>query len=112
MSYAMDYYPIAARAQPNVRAAFIRRTYGHLAGAVLAFVALEAALLSLPGIENFVVNMTRVSWLLVLVAFMAVGWIAERLAQSEAGPGIQYLGLAIYIAAEAVIFLPLLYIAQ
>ena len=32
------------------RAAFIRRTYAHLAGAILAFVGLEAALLSIPGI--------------------------------------------------------------
>jgi FtsH-binding integral membrane protein len=56
--------------------------------------------------------MTRMSWILVLVAFMAVGWIAERLAQSDAGPGAQYFGLALYIVAEAVIFLPLLYFAQ
>jgi FtsH-binding integral membrane protein len=110
----MDYYPIAAHAQPNVRAAFIRRTYGHLAGAILAFVALETALLSLPNIKEIVdtVFMTRMSWIMILLGFMAVGWIAERLAQSDASPAVQYFGLALYICAEAVIFLPLLYIAS
>ena len=39
MSYAMD-RPIAVEASGSERAAFIRRTYGHLAGAVLALVGL------------------------------------------------------------------------
>ena len=34
MSYAME-QPIALRASESARAAFIRRTYGHLAGAIL-----------------------------------------------------------------------------
>ena len=33
-----------AEALPDVRAAFIRRTYAHLAGAVLLFIGLEIAL--------------------------------------------------------------------
>ena len=37
--------PYAASAEQEARAAFIRRTYAHLAGAVLAFVGLEALLL-------------------------------------------------------------------
>jgi hypothetical protein len=32
---------VAAQASPDVRAGFIRRTYGHLAGAILAFIAIE-----------------------------------------------------------------------
>ena len=42
---------------------------------------------------------------------MAVSWIAERWAQSGASPQLQYMGLGLYVIAEAVIFLPLLYIA-
>ena len=42
------------RAEPSARAMFIRRTYGHLAGAVLAFAALESVLLNLPGIDQLV----------------------------------------------------------
>jgi FtsH-binding integral membrane protein len=111
MSYAMD-YPIAARAQSDARATFIRRTYGHLAGAVLALVGLEVLLLNIPGIDQQVIApMLRGSWLLVMLAFMAVGWIANRWAQSDASPALQYLGLGLYVVAQAIIFLPLLYMA-
>jgi FtsH-binding integral membrane protein len=112
MSYSMG-YPIAANAQAEARAAFIRRTYGHLAGAILAFIALETVLLHIPGIENVVVGMigSRFSWLIVLGAFMLVGHLANSWAQSNTSPGMQYAGLALYVVAEAVIFLPLLYVA-
>jgi FtsH-binding integral membrane protein len=111
MSYAVD-YRVAAQAHADARAAFIRRTYAHLAGAILAFIALEALLFQIPGIkEQFIVPMLRGSWLFVMFAFMAVGWVANRWAQSDASPGLQYLGLAVYVVAEAIIFLPLLYLA-
>ncbi len=51
------------------------------------------------------------SWLIVLGAFMAVGYLADKLAQTPGSATKQYLGLGIYIVAEAVIFLPLLHIA-
>jgi FtsH-binding integral membrane protein len=109
----MDYSPIAAHASDRARAAFIRRTYGHLAGAILAFVALETVLLNLPNIKEIVIAMigSRVSWLLVLLAFMGAGWLAQSLAESDTSPAVQYFGLALYVVAEAVIFIPLLYIA-
>lgn len=114
MSYALD-YPIVEQAPANERAAFIRRTYGHLAGAILAFAALEAVLLTMPGIERVVGTMIgggRWSWLVVLGAFMLVSWVAERWAQSTTSISTQYAGLLLYIVAEAVIFLPLLWLAN
>lgn len=51
------------------------------------------------------------SWLIVLGAFMGVSWIADKWARSNASPGKQYLGLGLFIVAEAIIFLPLLFIA-
>ena len=51
-------------------------------------------------------------WLLVLGAFMVVSWLANSWAHSDTSPGLQYLGLGLYVVAEAVIFVPLLYIAQ
>ena len=114
-SHGFEYehgYPIAARAVGSERAAFIRRTYGHLAGAILAFVALETLLLHVPGIEqNLILPMLRGSWLLVLLAFMVVGWIAQTWAQSDTSRAMQYVGLSLYVVAEAVIFLPLIYLA-
>ncbi len=102
----------AVDAEASERALFIRRTYLHLAGAILAFVVLETILLNTPGIENLVYMMTGgMGWLVVLGAFMGVSWIADKWARSDASPASQYLGLGLFVVAEAVIFLPLLFIA-
>ncbi len=102
-----------AFAEPDVRAAFIRRTYAHLALAVAAFVGLEALLLNSP-LAATMLNLlsgSRYGWLLVLGAFVVTGWLARGLAASGQSPAVQYLGLAVYVVAEAVIFVPILYIA-
>ena len=74
-----------ASALPEERARFIRRTYAHLAFAVLAFLALEYVLLSLPGVERLATLMTQgFNWLLVLGLFMVVSLVADRMARSSA----------------------------
>jgi len=99
-------------AEASERAGFIRRTYAHLALAVVAFIAVEAFLLQLPIAGTIARAMTGgFSWLIVLAAFMGVSWLAERWAQSDTSPQMQYLGLGLYVVAQAIIFLPLLYIA-
>jgi FtsH-binding integral membrane protein len=110
----MDYAPIAAAAQPNVRAGFIRRTYGHLAGAILAFVALETVLLNVLNRDDVLRVMfgSRASWLVVMVAFIGAAYLARALANSNSGAMVQYLGLAIYVTIQAVIFMPLLFLAD
>lgn len=102
-----------AEAPASERVAFLRKTYLHLGGAVLAFIAVEAALLNSSLAEPLVRTMLggRMSWLLVLGAFMVVGYIADRWARSATSPGMQYLGLGLYVVAEAIIMLPLLYVA-
>jgi hypothetical protein len=113
MSYGYDYSVPASYAPATERAAFIRRTYGHLAGAILAFIGLEAILLQLPVVDRVVRDMTRGwAWLVVMVIFMASGWIARSWARSETSPAMQYLGLGLYVLTWAVVFLPLLYVAD
>jgi len=51
-------------------------------------------------------------WLLVLAAFMGVSYLANRWAMSDASNTTQYLGLAVYVIAEAVIFVPMIAIAM
>src|SRR5258708_15337073 len=74
MPYELDYGP-AAVAEPSARAAFIRRTYSHLAGAILAFIALEVGLFFVidhtVGREEILkfLLLSRLSWLVVLLAF-------------------------------------------
>jgi FtsH-binding integral membrane protein len=111
----MDYdLQPAYAAREDERAVFIRLTYGHLAGAVLAFTALECALFQ-SGLADAIVRTvfvgSNISMLLLMVAFIGVGWLAQTWARSEVSIGVQYLGLGLYIVAEAFIFLPLLYIA-
>ena len=95
------------------RAEFIRKTYGHLAGAIALFVVLEWLFLSLGlgATALRVLGASKYSWLMVLGAFMAVSWIAERWATNGSSKGTQYAGLALYTVAEAVIFLPLITLA-
>lgn len=120
MSYANNPYAspgqtFAAQAAADERADFITKTYIHLAGAIAAFVVLEAILLNLPGIEGLVQKMTtssQYSWLVVLGLFMVVSWVANSWAQSAVSPAKQYCGLGLYVVAEALIFVPLLYIAN
>ncbi len=102
-------------ASKEERAQFIKRTYMHLAGAILAFTALEAMLLgplkavTYPMIKTMLSS--RMSWIGVLLAFMAVGWVADYWARTAASRTMQYVGLGVYVFAEAIIFMPLLYIA-
>ena len=105
---------VAADAETSERASFIRQTYLHLAGAVLAFMALEYVLLNTPGVGDAVaiVMGARWGWLIVLGGFMGVSYIANAWASSATSPTMQYLGLGLYVVAEAVIFVPLLYVAQ
>lgn len=104
----------AAQATQDERAAFISKTYMHLAGAIAAFVALEAVLLSLPITEQMVGLMvgTRYGWLVVMGVFMVVSWVANSWALSAVSLQKQYMGLGLYVFAQAVITAPLLYFAK
>lgn len=105
----------AAEASVEDRAGFILRTYLHLVGAIFAFVFIEAALFATgiaQMISETVFGSGRLGWALVLGGFIAVSWIADRWARSDAGQGMQYVGLGLYVVAEAVIFMPLLYVAS
>src|SRR5437870_547430 len=108
MSYAMDYagQRMAAEAAADARAAFIRRTYAHLAGAILAFAGLETVLLNLVPQDVIAPLLgNRLSWLVIMLLFMGAAYIAQRWAMSGASPAVQYAGLGLYIVAEAIIFL-------
>ncbi len=104
----------AADAPVSERATFITRTYLHLLGAIAAFVGIEAWLIQSSVAEPLIGMMmgSRYSWLIVLGLFVGVSWIADMWAQSATSKAMQYMGLALYVVAEAVVFLPLLYIAS
>lgn len=103
-----------AEAAPADRAAFIRRTYTLLAVAILAFIAVEGILFASGAatvIASVIFKGGMLGWLLVLGLFMGVSFLANRWATSETSVTTQYLGLGIFIIAEAIIFVPLIMVA-
>ena len=97
---------------PNERSLFLTRTYGHLFGALVAFVALEAWLFESGAMERIAEAFSGVSWLLVLGAFILIAWGAAHLAHSLESKATQYAGLGLYIVAEGLIFCPLIWHAE
>ena len=98
----------AANALPEERARFIRKTYLHLAAAILAFIGLETYLFMSGMAEMIAGTMLNVSWFIVLALFMGVSFLANWWASSSTSKPLQYMGLALYVVAQAVIFVPLL----
>ena len=78
-NYTSTFGNTAADALPAERAAFIRKTYLHLAGAILAFIGIEAFLMTSGLAQQIAVTMLggRWSWFLVLLAFMGVSMLAN-----------------------------------
>ncbi len=113
-AYGMN--TIAAAAAVDERVRFIRNTYLHLAGAVFAFVMLELTIFTqFPDVVEKLCGFmlgTQYSWLIVLGLFMVVSYFAERWAMSSTSKGLQYAGLGTFVVAEAILFVPLLYIAN
>ena len=94
------------------RAPFITRTYTHVVGGILAFILVELGLFE-SGLAGQIARfMLSFNWFLILGAFMLVGWLATRTAQTSSSLGMQYFSYGAYVVAEALIFVPLLYIAN
>lgn len=114
MEEALDYkYVLLRNADAVTRTEFVKNTYKHLAGAVLAFMAVETILLSMPwatALAQALVS-SGTSWLLVLGGFMFITNYAEKMARKSHDRSKQYQGLALYVVAEAIIFLPLIMMA-
>lgn len=98
--------------QTDVRAQFITRTYTHLFGAMVGFTLFEVWLFSTGLAETIARTMLGTSWLLVLGAFMVVGWLASRTAHNATSMVAQYGALAFFVVAQAILFVPLLYMAN
>lgn len=95
------------------RVAFYRKTYTHLALAVLLFILVEMIFFQIEPLLNFALSLTQGwTWLLLLGGFMFVTSYAERMALKTHDINKQYLALGIYVVAEAFIFIPLIFISM
>ena len=95
------------------RVAFYKKTYKHLAMAVLLFVIVEWIFFQIEPIVNFAFSMTKGwRWLIMLGGFMLATSYAEKMAFRNHNINQQYLGLLLYVVAEASIVIPLIGIAM
>ena len=94
------------------RSLFLVRTYAHLLGAIIAFVLLELFYFSTGLAESIAEPLLSVNWLLVLGGFIVVGWIARGFATKATSQAAQYGGLGLYVLAESILFVPLLFVAD
>jgi FtsH-binding integral membrane protein len=116
MSMRYEMAPLAIETDRSERAAFIRRTYLHLAGAILAFTVIELAFFKVfvPALGLEMVLLQYVAnplfQLVMLFAFIGVGYLARYWAMNGSSQATQYAGLGLFIVMEAILFVPILYI--
>lgn len=96
------------------RVAFLRRTYGLLGIALVAFAVLTAGFMRFAPeaslrFSAWALN-GRFNWFIVLALFIGVGYVAERLARSETSQALQLLGLGVAVAAQSLLLQPLLWV--
>jgi uncharacterized protein len=107
-SYSVPVGELEARAQGS----FLVRVYAQLALAIVLFVGLEVWFFK-SGIANVVLQfVSGVSWLIVLGGFMLLSWLATMIAVPTVARPLQYVGFALYILLQALIFVPLLAVAD
>ncbi len=94
------------------RGVFIMKVYGHLVGAIALFTLIEVYFFKSGLALNISKALLSVNWLLVMGGFMVCGWLARSMAAKAGGIGTQYFGLGLYVLVQAIIFAPMLYIAN
>jgi uncharacterized protein len=102
----------ASVALDQSRIAFLRKTYLHLLGAILALVAFEAYLFQSGAALRVAQSVVSTNWLIVLAGFGIVSWLARSAAHKSRSKGVQYAALAGYVVAWGLMLAPVLYIAQ
>ncbi|MCH6256744.1 Bax inhibitor-1 family protein [Puniceicoccaceae bacterium K14] len=102
-----------AESSPATRAEFIRKTYTHLAFAILAFIGFEYFLFA-SGIAYTIAQFVfsfQYGFMALLGGFMLVAWLSQSMASGSASKGKQYAGMGLYVVAEGIIFAPILLLA-
>jgi len=102
-----------ANATDLEKATFYRKTYLHVALALLAFIFVETFLLyTVP--QDYIISMVNSGtffWLFIIGLFWLGTMLSNKMAFSPSR-NQQYLGLGLYVILEAIIFLPMLFLAS
>jgi FtsH-binding integral membrane protein len=93
------------------KASFYRKTYQHVAFAILAFIVVETILINAIPVEAIVWMLSgKFIWLFIIGLFWLGSMVSDKLTLDPSREK-QYLGLGFYVLLEAIIFLPMIYIA-
>jgi FtsH-binding integral membrane protein len=116
MSYLVDDYhgDTVAAAPVNERVAFIRRTYAHVFGAILAFAGLSTLLIATGTAEQLLRDVfaaNRFAWPALMIVFIVGSIAAQYMAQGNKSVGVKYAGLSIYVLLYTLLFVPILTLA-
>lgn len=102
---------LVAYSTEEQKASFYRKTYLHVALAVLAFIFVEATLIMFAG--NYIVSLLtsgKMVWLFVIGGMWLGSFLAQKWTMSQSR-AVQYGGLAFYVFLEAIIFSPMILLA-
>ncbi len=94
------------------RGRFIARTYNHLFAAICAFTLIEIGLFKSGVADSMASVMLGHSWLWVLGGFMVLSWFARSVVHTATSKAAQYAALGAYVIGQALVFVPLLWIAD
>ena len=110
---------LVAQADPIDAAQFYRKTYGLVALAFAGFASLlyfffysGIAETFMRGLISMSESLGSFTWLIVMLAFWAGTYYAQKLAANGAARESQYAGLGLYVLLEAIIFIPLIYMVS
>ncbi len=102
---------LVAHAKEVEKAEFYKKTYLHVALAILAFIGVETVLLkTVPPEVIGLIFQGKLTWLLIIGVFWLASVLANKWSLSQSR-SVQYMGLGFYILLEALIFMPMIYIA-
>jgi FtsH-binding integral membrane protein len=100
-----------SEASVSDRSQFIWKTYAHVVGAILVFAGVEVYFFE-SGVAMAIAEPMLNNWLMVLGGFMLVSWGASHVAHRLESTAAQYAAFALFIVAEALIFAPMLLMAN
>ncbi|THV62411.1 Bax inhibitor-1/YccA family protein [Chryseobacterium candidae] len=102
---------LVAHSSDVEKANFYKKTYLHVALSILAFIGVETILLkTVPKEIIFMMFEQKYIWLLIIGVFWLASVLSSKWSLSQS-KSTQYMGLGFYILLEAIIFMPLLFIA-
>ncbi len=111
MNDNVNYLAPASSLSVEDRSQFIWKCYAHVVAGILAFAAVEAYLFQ-SGIAARIAAPMINNWLLVIGGLMLAGWGASHVAHRLESKQAQYAAFAVYIVVQALVFSPLLFIAE